>query len=100
MVDIAHNASLGRLLALTMLAAAAAFGQACPPGEVRVFVVDSQSGPVLNATVSIASPDGNALATRVTNTPGVADFPTVPCGLWLITASKDGFESASKTIQQ
>lgn len=82
------------------LVAGPVMAQNCQPGEVRVFVVDSQNGPVLNANVRIASPDGKPFAERLTNTPGGADFQGVPCGSWLVTASKDGFEPASKTFQR
>jgi len=47
-----------------------AFAQTCAPGELRVFVVDSQQGPVFDAQVRIG-PDNAPLDNRLTGTQGV-----------------------------
>jgi Carboxypeptidase regulatory-like domain len=73
-------------------------GQACAPGELRVFVVDSQEGPVFDAQVRITSDSGTPVE-NVTQTSGIADFAKVPCGAWSVIAAKAGFEAAVKAVQ-
>jgi len=75
-----------------------AFAQTCAPGELRVFVVDSQQGPVFDAQVKIG-PETAPLDERLTGTQGVIDFKNVPCGEVAVTASKEGFQPASKIVQ-
>ncbi len=70
-----------------------AWGQVCAPGELRVFVVDSQEGPVFSAQVRVGADN------RLTGTSGVADFKEVPCGSLSVTASKEGFQPEAKTLQ-
>lgn len=72
--------------------------QTCRPGELRVFVLDSQQAPISDALVRIGS-DSAPLAEGSTHTLGSADFENVPCGAWNVAASKDGFEAASATAQ-
>lgn len=86
------------LAALLLLAAAFAPAQTCLPGELRVFVQDSQTGPIFNAQVRISSPETAPLE-HTTQTSGIADFSKVPCGNWNVIVSKDGFEAALKTVQ-
>jgi hypothetical protein len=72
--------------------------QTCQPGELRVFVLDSQQAPISDALVRVQS--GSApLAENSTHTLGSADFENVPCGAWNVAASKDGFEASSVTAQ-
>ena len=71
---------------------------ACAPGELRVFVVDSQEGPVFDAQVRISSGAG-APVEHVTPANGIADFQKVPCGAWSVITAKEGFEAAVKTVQ-
>ena len=56
-------------------------------------MVDSQEGPVFNAQVRLGADS------RLTGTSGVADFKDVPCGSISVTASKDGFQPETKTVQ-
>lgn len=72
--------------------------QNCVPGELRIFVFDSQQAPVFEAQVHLAS-GVTSLANRGTGTEGFADFAGVPCGSWDITASKEGFETIMASIQ-
>ncbi|MGI8991237.1 MAG: TonB-dependent receptor [Bryobacteraceae bacterium] len=83
---------------LSILAAAPASGQICIPGELRAFVVDPQGSPMFDANVRIGA-EGAPIAERPTRTLGVADFEKVPCGGWKVTAVKEGFESAGRTVQ-
>lgn len=76
-------------------AALPAFGQ-CPPGELRVLVKDSQESPIYNAAVTLDLPSGPEAVT--TASVGVADFTSVPCGEWRVTASKTGFDDNSITV--
>ncbi len=70
--------------------------QSCVPGELRVFVADSQEGPIFDAHVKVAAE--SEFGDKVTQSGGIADFSKVPCGVWNVTASKDGFESAFKVV--
>ena len=81
------------LAGVTILAAGEPlFGQACAPGELRVFVLDSQASPVFEAQVSLKS-GAVTFPNRATGTGGFAEFAGVPCGAWDVTASKEGFET-------
>ena len=68
------------------------------PGELRVFVLDSQEGPVFDAEVGLSSSTAS-LEKRSTRTTGVADFQRIPCGAWNVTATKEGFESKTQVVQ-
>jgi hypothetical protein len=83
---------------LVLLPAVRLSAQTCVPGELRVFVLDSQEAPVLEAEVRVASSD-QSLAARDTSTEGFAAFAGIPCGSWTVTASKPGFESTEKAVQ-
>jgi hypothetical protein len=84
--------------ALLLASALPLAAQTCAPGELRVFVLDSQEGPVLEAEVRVAFGD-QSLPMRDTGTEGFADFARLPCGPWTVTASKQGFEMTEKGIQ-
>lgn len=71
--------------------------QACLPGELRVFVVDSDQAPVVSADVHMLSQD-EALPTRFSDTEGFTEFARVPCGDWNVTASKEGFETTLSPV--
>jgi len=71
----------------------ASSSQTCAPGELRVFVLDSQQGPVFDAQCKIG------IEERLTGTQGVVDFKNVPCGPVTVTASKEGFQPAVKIVQ-
>jgi hypothetical protein len=72
-------------------------GQTCEPGELRVFVVDSESGPVFDADVRIAS-GTQALGQSSTLSEGAADFANLPCGPLTVSAAKQGFDPASGEV--
>jgi len=72
--------------------------QTCAPGELRVIVVDSQESPVFDTDVGVAS-DTSTLQSRSTQTLGVADFRGVPCGSWVVTVAREGFETATRAVQ-
>ncbi len=86
------------LAAMLLVAAARLPAQTCVPGELRVFVFDSQEAPVVEAEVHLVSGVAS-LAARATNAEGFADFTGVPCGAWDVTASKEGFEATMASIQ-
>ena len=69
----------------------------CEPAEVRVLVKDSQEAPIYNAKVRIGS-DTAEVATVSTPASGVAEFASVPCGEWSVTASKEGFTDSSARL--
>ncbi len=97
--DTMHS---GRRSQLALAAILLALGvrlcaQACVPGELRVFVVDSDEAPIAAAEVHMISAD-EALPNRPTDTEGFAAFTGVGCGSWSVTASKEGFETTSNSI--
>ena len=71
--------------------------QTCAPGELRVFVVDSQAGPIFDANVRIVSGQ-DTLGESSTLSLGAVDFPKLPCGPVNVSAAKDGFDPATRTI--
>src|SRR5438309_12103450 len=90
--------SAARIVIALALGACCAWAQVCKPGELRVFVLDSQQAPIFEAKVRVGQ--GTAtLPESVTPSVGVVDFENVACGEWNVTAAKDGFEAASKTVQ-
>jgi hypothetical protein len=85
-----------------LLLPASAPAQICLPGELRVFVKDSQEGPIYDAQVRVASAataDSTEAGTHQTPATGLADFENVGCGYWMVRASKEGFEDAAATAQ-
>jgi len=83
---------------LVLLCGARLSAQTCRPGELRVFVLDSQEGSVFEADVRMAFGD-QSLGSHDTGTAGFADFARIPCGPWTVTASKEGFESSIRAVQ-
>jgi len=73
--------------------------QTCNPGELRVFVVDSQDTPVFEAEIRVSRQQAAGPDDRTVKTSGTSDFEKLACGAWLVTVSKEGFESAAKTIE-
>ncbi|MDP9115109.1 MAG: Plug and carboxypeptidase regulatory-like domain-containing protein, partial [Acidobacteriota bacterium] len=71
--------------------------QTCAPGELRVFVVDSQAGPIFDASVRIAAGQ-ETLREASTLSLGAVDFPSLPCGALTVTATKDGFELSTRPV--
>jgi hypothetical protein len=61
-----------------------------------VFVVDSQSGPIFNAEVRLAA-GAEFRGQSSTLSQGAADFAGVPCGPVDVSATKEGFDSATRT---
>src|SRR5260370_5834372 len=91
-----HNLAIAMivLVASSVLAPA----QTCAPGELRVFVMDSQQGTAFDAQARIG-PENDPLDERPTGTQGFVDFKNVPCGVVTVTASKEGFQAAVKVAQ-
>lgn len=73
-------------------------GQTCRPAELRVLVKDSQESPIFDAQVRVGSAAIQA-GVRSTQTLGMADFESVPCGSWTVRTSKTGFEDNTTTVQ-
>lgn len=86
------------LAVLIVLAEKLGEAQACPPGELRVLVKDSQESAIFDAKVRLGSA-AKELAVQTTKTVGAAGFQNVPCGSWTVRASKNGFEDASAEVQ-
>jgi len=83
---------------LALIACSAAAAQICPPGDLRVFVKDSQEAPIFDAAVRVAS-DAGELATKPTPASGFVEFANVPCGRWSVKASKEGFDDATVAVE-
>jgi hypothetical protein len=81
-----------------LLLPAAAPAQTCLPGELRIFVKDSQEAPIFDARVRVST-DVTEAGVHQTPATGIADFETVPCGAWTVRASKEGFEDSIATAQ-
>ncbi len=73
--------------------------QTCNPGELRVFIVDSQETPVFDAEIRVSRQQAPAPEDRNVKSSGTSDFEKLACGTWLVTVSKEGFESAAKTVE-
>jgi hypothetical protein len=75
-----------------------ACAQSCLPGELHVFVKDSQEAPIFGAQVRVGS-DSREIGTHATPSMGLADFSDVPCGSWTVRAVKEGFEDTIHTVE-
>ncbi|MDQ1472745.1 MAG: hypothetical protein QOJ99_4225, partial [Bryobacterales bacterium] len=72
--------------------------QTCKPGELRVLVKDSQEAPVYDAQVRVGT-GTIEVASEGTPAKGFAEFQNVPCGVWTVSAVKEGFEESRKTAE-
>src|SRR5665213_3123187 len=94
-----HDLSFPLLSAmLALIGCSAAASQICPPGDLRVFVKDSQEAPIFDVAVRVAS-DATELATRPTPASGLVEFANLPCGRWSVKASKEGFDDATIAVE-
>ena len=94
------EAGAAKILAICLaLGAFTAVGQTCTTLKLRVLVHDPSGGPVSGAEVRIARDSSNA-ATRSTNEQGVAEFESLACGSWYVTAVKEGFHELRGTAFQ
>lgn len=73
-------------------------GQTCKPAGVRVVVKDSQEAPIFDAQVRLGS-DTQEIGARKTPAMGVADFENVPCGIWTVRATKEGFDESNALVE-
>src|SRR5580698_9192305 len=96
----ANKIRAGVLLAsaLLLISASTLQAQTCAPGELRVFVLDTEQAPVFDAHVKITSESGSPVE-HTTQSSGITDFEGVPCGIWSALATKEGFEPAAQTVQ-
>ena len=85
------------LTAILALLPGCALAQTCAPGELRVFVVDSESGPVFDADVRLTS-GTQSLRQSSTLSLGAVDFADLPCGSINVSASKQGFDPSSGDV--
>jgi hypothetical protein len=80
------------------LSAGAMLAQNCPPGELRVIVLDSQKSPVRDTSVRVGAAS-ISLGPRSTQTTGLADFPNIPCGSWTVTVTSADFETVTQAVE-
>ena len=85
------------LAVILALLSVCALGQTCGPGELRVFVVDSESGPVFDADVHVSS-GTQSLGQSCTLSLGAVDFANLPCGPVNVSAAKQGFDPATGDV--
>jgi hypothetical protein len=83
---------------LLLLLPCVTWAQNCVPGELRVFVVDSEQAPVFAAQVRLSSESGSPVE-QTTQSSGTRDFEHIPCGIWSVLAAKEGFDPATKTLE-
>jgi hypothetical protein len=65
-------------------------GQPCVTGKLRVQAHDNSADAVAGVSVRLERDAGNAFE-RNTDAAGIAEFESVPCGAWVVSAAKDGF---------
>ena len=73
--------------------------QVCAPGELRVFVVDSQDTPVFDAEIRVSRHQALSPDDRTVKSSGTSDFEKLECGMWVVTVTKEGFEPAAKSVE-
>src|SRR5947208_10330806 len=75
-----------------------AFGQTCQASQLRVHVRDYQESPIYDVQVRVQGGTEQALQ-KDTGTSGTADFDNVPCGIYSVTASKQGFAEKTEAAE-
>jgi hypothetical protein len=73
--------------------------QNCAPGELRVFVVDSQETPVFDAEIRVSRQQAPSPDDRTVKSSGTSDFEKLDCGAWWVTVTKEEFEPAVKSVE-
>ncbi len=63
-----------------------------------MIVIDSQESAIYDAIVSVRSGPAS-LGNKSTAAQGSATFEKVPCGIWQIAVSKEGFQAGAKTVE-
>jgi outer membrane receptor protein involved in Fe transport len=93
-----HSAKLGNLLLLVFLlvgTALSAFGQE-NSGSIQGTVKDEKGAAITGAEVTATSPSLVRPQTATTDSQGNYVFPTLPPGLYTVTASQTGFTASQK----
>src|SRR5581483_473061 len=85
-------------LTLAVVVVSSLHAQTCLPGTLRVVVKDSQEALIFNVEVQLDA-GRQKLGPEITGSQGTADFTNVPCGTWVATGSKAGFDNNSATIE-
>jgi hypothetical protein len=93
LVDIRYS-----LISITTLWTAIALGQSTPQGshELEIVVVDSSQTSIAGATVELYYPQGRARS-ATTTAEGRVVFDNLPGANFLVSVSKDGFQSVDKS---
>ena len=85
---------------LGLVAAGLASGQTCLVERLRVQVRDPNGAGIAGAEVRLSQTGAVNLASRTTGETGLAVFENLPCGVWTVSASKNGFgELTGGTVQ-
>jgi hypothetical protein len=78
-------------LAVTAFSVHAAWAQTADAGTVLGTVTDSTGAMMPGVSITLRSPENNLMYTTATDQSGEFRFPTVPAGLYELTAERDGF---------
>jgi hypothetical protein len=81
------------LLLVIFFGSGACFAQAGSSGEIRGTVTDSTGALIPSVTVTVKDVDKETTITYVTNSAGFYDTGSIPEDHYLITFTKEGFES-------
>ena len=82
---------LGRVVAATLLVTGLAFSQA-QTGSLSGTVVDANDAAVAGAVVEARESNTGVTAQTVSSEAGIYVFPSLPPGLWTVSAEKPGFK--------
>lgn len=86
------------LIALLCICSPSALGQAANTGTVAGTVTDQKGAAVPNASVGLLNTGTNETRSQATNDTGYYTFVNVAPGSYKVTIKKDGFRSASITL--
>lgn len=87
---------IGSLLVLLVISVSLAFGQTGTSG-ISGTVRDSNGAVVANATVTAKNEATNVSQNQNTTDAGLFAFPSLPVGVYTITAEKTGFKTLQRT---
>jgi hypothetical protein len=94
-IDMFKLLTRSLLIAALVAVAAPTFAQPAQTGTISGVVNDTTGGALPGVTVTIASQDRGFTRSTVTDENGRYVFPAVPIGPYQITATLQGFETAS-----
>lgn len=82
-------------IGLILLSALPLFAQC----SLTVVVEDASAGRIANASIRLRDQTTNRVITAASTLEGAANFPTVPCSGYQLTAAFSGFEDSTATVR-